>query len=88
MKKNTIEEFKEAYIRLFKQELALKDGRSYFDVTTSNIDGTLIGEMFDNPIRISILKQMNEEFSKQVNFEELNKEAEELYKKDLEKVED
>ena len=52
MQADNLEEFKNMYIVYYKQELALKDGFSYFDVTTSNMDGTFIGEKFDNQIRI------------------------------------
>ena len=31
------------------------------------MDGTIIGERFDNPIRISITKQYNPEFTEQID---------------------
>lgn len=69
-----------------KQELALEDGRSYFDVSTSNIDGNLIGESFDNAIRIKALNDNNPQFLAQINEEELRTEILKEYKEDLEKA--
>lgn len=89
MKKyDTFEEFKEQLIRYLKQECALKDDRSYWDVETSNVDGTFIGEMFDNPVRISILKQNNPEFTSMIDENEVKKEAEALYLEDLKRIEE
>ena len=47
MEASSIEEFKEMYIRFHKQELALENDVSYFDVGKSNVDGSFFGEMFD-----------------------------------------
>jgi len=80
MEAETLEEFKEYYIRFHKQELALDDGFSYFDVTTSNADGTFVGEAFDNQIRLKALKDNNKEFLAQVNEDELM----EIVKKEFE----
>ena len=52
MECETLEEFIEKYKMFHKQELALENGRSYFDVKTSNVDGHFLGESFDNAIRI------------------------------------
>ena len=83
MQADSLEDFKNMYIAYYKQELALKDGLSYFDVTTSNMDGTFVGEEFDNPIRIKALRDNNKEFLKQVNEDELMKIVHEEYQKDL-----
>lgn len=66
-KYDNIEEFKKSLIRFYKQEEALKRDLSYWDYHTSNMDGTIIGERFDNPIRIYITKQQNPEFAKQID---------------------
>ena len=64
---DNIEDFKKTLIRFYKQEEALKRDLSYWDYHTSNMDGTIIGERFDNPIRISITKQYNPEFTEQID---------------------
>ncbi len=86
MECETLEEFIKEYKMFHKQELALEDGRSYFDVRTSNIDGNLIGESFDNAIRIKALNDNNPQFLKQINEEELRTEILKEYKEDLEKA--
>lgn len=68
MKKyDNIEDFKKSLIRFYKQEEALKHNLSYWDYHTSNMDGTIIGEKFDNPIRIAMTKQQNPEFTEQID---------------------
>ena len=64
---DNIEDFKKCLIRFYKQEEALKRDLSYWDYHTSNMDGTIIGERFDNPIRILITKQQNPEFTEQID---------------------
>ena len=64
---DNIEDFKKTLIRFYKQEEALKRDLSYWDYHTSNMDGTIIGERFDNPIRISITKQYNPEYLIRIN---------------------
>ena len=64
---DNIEDFKKTLIRFYKQEEALKRDLSYWDYHTSNMDGTIIGERYDNPIRISITKQYNPEFTEQID---------------------
>lgn len=80
-------EFKERYILYKKQEFALEKGFSYFDVTTSNMDGTFFGEEFDNPIRIKALKAEYPEFCTDENIEAFDKEAREEFEKDLNEAE-
>lgn len=83
---DTLESFKEAFVMFNKQELALKDNKSYFDVKTSNMDGTIVGETFDNKIRLKALKDNNKEFYSQINETELLLQAKKEYLEDLEKV--
>ena len=87
MECETLEEFIKDYKMFHKQELALKDGHSYFNVETSNVDGHFWGEYFDNGIRIKLLNDNNPQFLAQVNEEELQAEILKEYKEDLEKSE-
>lgn len=64
---DNIEDFKKCLIKFYKQEEALKRDLSYWDTSTSNMDGTIIGERFDNLIRILITKQQNPEFAEQID---------------------
>ena len=82
MEAETLEGFKNLYIVYHKQELALDDGFSYFDVTTSNMDGTFDGEVFDNQIRLKALKDNNKEFLNQVNEDELMEIVKKEYEQD------
>ena len=87
MECETLEEFIAKYKMFHKQELALKDGRSYFNVETSNVDGHFFGECFDNAIRVKVLNDNNPQFLAQINEEELQSEILKEYKEDLEKTE-
>ena len=87
MECETLEEFIKDYKMFHKQELALEDGRSYFNVETSNVDGHFLGEYFDNAIRIKALNDNNPQFLAQINEEELQAEIFKEYKEDLEKLE-
>ena len=78
------DKFKQTLLIYYMQEEALKHNISYFDVTTSNMDGTIFGEMFDNSIRIKMFKNMNPEFAKKLNEDELIAEAKENFNKDYE----
>lgn len=86
MECKTLEEFINKYKQYHLQDLALRDGISYFDVTTSNVDGTIIGEQFDHPIRMKAFYENNEKFFKEVNEEELLKEVNEKYRNDIERI--
>lgn len=86
MECETLEEFIKEYKMFHKQELALEDGCSYFDVKTSNVDGHFFGESFDNAIRIKFLNDNNPQFLAQINEEELQVEILKEYKADLEKA--
>ena len=86
MECETLEEFIEKYKIFHKQELALQDGRSYFNVKMSNVDGHFYGEYLDNGVRIKALNDHNPQFLAQINEEELQAEILKEYKKDLEKA--
>lgn len=86
MECETLEEFIAKYKMFHKQELALEDGHSYFDVETSNVDGHFWGECFDNAIRVKALNDSNPQFLSQINEEELQAEILREYKEDLEKI--
>lgn len=77
----TLDEFKEQYKIFHVQNLLLQDGLSLFDVETSNMDGTIIGEQFDHPIRMMAFYENNEKFFNDINEEELMNEVNEMYKK-------
>jgi hypothetical protein len=83
---DNIEEYKEYLTKLYMQEEALKNKMSYFDVLSSNMDGTFIGEAFDNPIRIKITKMENPEFAELVNDDELKAEARKRFLEDIKDV--
>lgn len=71
---------------LYKQEEALKRGVSYWDTTTSNMDGTFFGEQFDNTIRIAITKKENPEFMQEIDEEALVEQARQEFLEDLNKT--
>lgn len=71
---------------LYKQEEALKRGVSYWDTTTSNMDGTFFGEQFDNTIRIAITKKENPEFMQEIDEEALIEQARQEFLEDLNKT--
>lgn len=81
-KYDDIEEFKQRYILEKAQLFALKEKYSYYDVRTSNVGGTFIGEEFDNQIRLHFLKKQNAEFVEKLGLEELDRLAEEHFKID------
>ena len=80
----TLGEFKNTFKQFHIQDFALRDGISYFDVKTSNVDGTIIGEMFDHQIRMKALYENNKKFFNQVDEKELINEAKKKYLKDRE----
>lgn len=81
----SLDEFKELYLKFHKQDLMLNEGFSYFDVTTSNMDGTFIGESFDNKIRVHFLHEHNKQYLEQVNEEELMEQARKEVAEDIAK---
>ena len=87
MECETLEEFIEKYKIYHKQELALEDGHSYFNIETSNMDGHFFVECFDNAIRIKVLNESNPQFLSQINEEELQAEIIREYTEDLKKIE-
>lgn len=82
---DNIEDFKKTLLMLYKQEEALKRGVSYWDTTTSNMDGTFFGEQFDNTIRIAITKKENTEFMQEIDEEALIEQARQEFLEDLDK---
>lgn len=83
---DNIEEFKKTLLMLYKQEEALRRGVSYWDTTTSNMDGTFFGEQFDNAIRIAITKKENPEFIQEIDEEALIEQARQEFLEDLNKT--
>jgi hypothetical protein len=83
---DNIEDFKKTLLMLYKQEEALKRGISYWDTTTSNMDGTFFGEQFDNAIRIAITKKENAEFMQEIDEEALIEQARQEFLEDLNKT--
>lgn len=83
---DNIEDFKKTLIMLYKQEEALKRGVSYWDTSTSSMDGTFIGEQFDNSIRIAITKKENPEFTQEIDEEALIEQARQEFLEDLNKT--
>ena len=83
---DNIEEFKKTLLMLYKQEEALKRGVSYWDTTTSNMDGTFFGEQFDNTIRIAITKKENPELMQEIDEEALIEQARQEFLEDLNKT--
>ena len=86
MEASSLEEFKKMYITFHKQELALENDVSYFDVAKSNVDGHLFGEMFDNALRVRFLHENNKQFLEQVDEEELMKQVRKEFEEDLKKL--
>ena len=85
MECKSLEDFKRDYIRFKKQEMALEHNCSYFNVETSNVDGTFIGEQFDNAIRMKFIVENNKKFVKEVNLDELNETAKAMFDEDFKK---
>lgn len=83
---DNIEDFKKTLLMLYKQEEVLKRGVSYWDTTTSNMDGTFFGEQFDNTIRIAITKNENPEFMREIDEEALIEQARQEFLEDLNKT--
>ena len=83
---DNIEDFKKNLLMLYKQEEALKRGVSYWDTSTSNMDGTFFGEQFDNTIRIAITKKENPEYMQEIDEEALIEQARQEFLEDLNKT--
>jgi len=80
-----LEDFKKTFFKFHLQDLALQDGVSYFDVSTSNMDGTMIGEQFDHALRMKSFYDNNKHFFEQVNISVLMNDVYEKYQKDINK---
>ena len=85
MEAENLEDFKDMYLTFHKQEIALAYGFSYFDVTTSNADGTILGEKMDNACRVQFLHENNKQFLEQIDEEMLMRQAREEVESDMEK---
>jgi hypothetical protein len=72
-----LEEFKQYLFSYYKQECALEDNRTYIEP-----QDTMFGEMFDNAIRIRLLKEENKEHEGQYDDDEIMARAREEYIKD------
>ena len=72
-----LEEFKAALLVYYKQECALEDENTYFEPQDS-----LFGEMFDNGIRIKLLKQENPQLEGQYDDDEIMAQAKAQYEED------
>lgn len=75
--KLTLEKFKSLLLMYYKQECALDDGSTYFEPQDS-----LFGEMFDNGMRIKILKAENKELEGQYDDDEIMAQAKAEYEED------
>ena len=72
-----LEKFKAALLVYYKQECALEDENTYFEPQDS-----LFGEMFDNGIRIKLLKQENPQLEGQYDDDEIMAQAKAQYEED------
>ena len=72
--KLSLEEFKARLLMYYKQECALEDENTYFEPQDS-----LFGEMFDNGIRIKLLKDENKELEGQYDDDEIMAQAKIVY---------
>lgn len=77
-----LEEFKALLLMYYKQECALEDENTYFEPQDS-----LFGEMFDNGIRVKLLKAENVELEGQYDDEEIMAQAKVAYEEDKKKKE-
>ena len=75
--KLSLEEFKARLLIYYKQECALEDENTYFEPQDS-----LFGEMFDNGIRIRLLKEENQELEGQYDDDEIMTQAKAEYEED------
>jgi hypothetical protein len=72
-----LEKFKALLLMYYKQECALEDDNTYFEPQDS-----LFGEMFDNGIRIRLLKEENQELEGQYDDDEIMAQAKAEYEED------
>ena len=75
------EEFEKLLLNFYKQDWALENDVSYFEIQDS-----LFGEMLDNGIRIKILTQTWPEYFEKVDVEALKLKAKEEFEKDFEQA--
>ena len=72
-----LEIFKALLLMYYKEECALEDDNTYFEPQDS-----LFGEMFDNGIRIKLLKDENKELEGQYDDDEIMAQAKAAYEED------
>lgn len=78
-----LEKFKALLLMYYKQECALEDENSYFEPQDN-----LFGEMFDNGIRIKLLKQENLQLEGQYDDDEIMAQAKAQYEEDKKKLQE
>ena len=78
-----LEKFKALLLMYYKQECALEDDNTYFEPQDS-----LFGEMFDNGIRIRLLKEENQELEGQYDDDEIMAQAKAEYEEDKKRQEE
>lgn len=78
-----LEKFQALLLNYYKQECALEDENSYFEPQDS-----LFGEMFDNAIRIKLLKAENPQHEGQYDDDEIMARARAFYEKDKAELEE
>ena len=78
-----LEKFKALLLAYYKQECALEDENSYFEPQDN-----LFGEMFDNGIRIKLLKQENPQLEGQYDDDEIMAQAKAQYEEDKKKLQE
>lgn len=76
-----LEDFKARLLMYYKQECALEEENSYFEPQDS-----LFGEMFDNGIRIKLLKEENKELEGQYDDAEIMNQAKAQYEEDKKRL--
>jgi len=79
----SLEEFKKRLLMYYKQECALDDENSYFEPQDN-----LLGEMFDNAIRIKFLKEENKKLEGQYDDDEIMAQAKAQYEEDKKKLQE
>ena len=78
-----LEEFKKTLLMYYKQECALEDENTYFE-----LQDNLCGEMFDNKVRIKFLKDENKELEGQYDDDEIMAQAKAQYEEDKKKLQE
>ena len=77
---NSLPAFKRALIGLYKEELAIKDGRYYGEIPKGL---TMADAMLENGLKIFKLKEGYQQFEGKYDEDQLHRIAEEEYREDL-----